>query len=197
MEHKHTQVLPFQVELVKDSWNVVTSSHLEMFLDEFYPRLFKQNPEYRPLFKGDIKEQQHLLTKIFTRMANHAEKIKTLIPQLIRLGQRHIQYKVKKEMFVPFRNAFTWTLAMVLKEAFTDDLRAAWVSVFDAFSFYMILGLDGEDAEKYVSDKSTISSSSSSSSQKSMSTVCSSLSTSSMSSQPKENSKRKKDCVMQ
>lgn len=189
MEHKHTQVSPFQVELVKDSWDTVTTSHLEAFLEAFYPRLFKHNPEYRPLFKGDLKEQKHLLTKIFSRMANHAEKIKTLIPQLIRLGQRHIDYKVKKDMFVPFRNAFTWTLAMILKEAFTDDLRSAWVVVFDAFSFYMILGIEGEDADKYVSEGSTLSSH-----QESTSKLRSSFTSSIITEKSK---KKKKDCIVQ
>ena len=52
------------------------------------------------------------------------------------------------------RNCLTWALAMSLKDDFTDDMRAAWVHIFDTLSMVVIEGLESCD-ENFESDSDT------------------------------------------
>ena len=54
----------------------------------------------------------------------------TLVPIVQQLGVRHGGYGVKAEDYDSVRQALMWTLALVLQDAWTDELSSAWNTAY-------------------------------------------------------------------
>ena len=63
-----------------------------------------------------------------------ADEARPLLPVVRMLGQRHAGYGVTAEHFAPVGAALIWTLEKGLGEAFTPDVKAAWVEVYGVLS---------------------------------------------------------------
>lgn len=96
----------------------------------FYTRLFEINPQLRPLFRGDLKEQgRKLMATIGTAVAasRNPEPLKIVLESL---AVRHIQYGVATKDFDDVGAALLWTLEKGLGDNFTDEVRHAWVTLY-------------------------------------------------------------------
>jgi nitric oxide dioxygenase len=110
--------------------------------DLFYDRLFEIAPEVRRLFTSDFAGQKKkLMTMLGTAVAG-LTKPDVLLPVVRTLGQRHAGYGVTAEHFAPVGAALVWTLEKGLGEAFTPDVKAAWVEVYGVLSRTMIDGME-------------------------------------------------------
>ena len=110
--------------------------------DLFYDRLFEIAPDVRRLFPDDLAGQKKkLMTMLGTAVAG-LSKPDALLPVVRALGARHGGYGVKAEHFAPIGSALLWTLEKGLAEAFTPDVKAAWVEVYGVLSQTMIGGME-------------------------------------------------------
>jgi len=108
----------------------------------FYERLFETNPEIKPLFKGDLESQgEQLIDMIGTAVAG-LDDLEKLIPILQELGARHRKYGVEVSHYGAVAEALIWTLEQGLADAFTPDIRAAWVNVYGVLAETMITAPD-------------------------------------------------------
>lgn len=108
----------------------------------FYERLFETNPEIKPLFKGDMESQgERLMDMIGTAVAG-LDDLEKLIPILQELGARHRKYGVEVSHYGAVAEALIWTLEQGLADAFTPDIRAAWVNVYGVLAETMITAPD-------------------------------------------------------
>ncbi|MBT5647101.1 MAG: hemin receptor [Rhodospirillaceae bacterium] len=108
----------------------------------FYERLFETNPEIKPLFKGDLESQgEQLMDMIGTAVAG-LDDLEKLIPILQELGARHRKYGVEVSHYGAVAEALIWTLEQGLADAFTPDIRAAWVNVYGVLAETMITAPD-------------------------------------------------------
>jgi nitric oxide dioxygenase len=96
----------------------------------FYARLFQIAPSFVPLFKGDMTEQGRKFMQMIAVAVGTLNRPDTLVPVLEALGARHVGYGVKKENYEEFGSAFLWTLEHALGEAFTPDVKNAWMAVY-------------------------------------------------------------------
>lgn len=64
--------------------------------------------------------------------------IELLTDILSELGQKHVRYGVKPEMFKTMGESLLLTLEKVLGDAFDKDTRAAWVETYGEISQDMI-----------------------------------------------------------
>ena len=120
---------PEEIKLVKDSWaKVVPISDTAAEL--FYGKLFELDPSVRSMFKGDMKEQGRKLMAILNTAVNALDKLDTIVPAVQAMGKRHVDYGVKDEHYDTVGEALIWTLGAGLKDAFTDDTKAAWITVY-------------------------------------------------------------------
>ena len=97
----------------------------------FYERLFADNPEFRPLFKNDMRLQG---IKLMTMLALIVYNLPTpdQIPPAIRdLAVRHAEYGVKPADYGAMREALLWALEQALGEDFTSAIRDAWTVCYD------------------------------------------------------------------
>jgi hemoglobin-like flavoprotein len=120
---------PTQVQLVKSSWAQVLPI-ADAAAELFYGKLFELNPSLRPLFKGDMVEQGRKLTKMINTAVNGLDRLDAIVPAVQQLGVRHIAYGVEDEHYDVVGSALLWTLGAGLGDAFTDDVKEAWATVY-------------------------------------------------------------------
>jgi nitric oxide dioxygenase len=96
----------------------------------FYDRLFSVTPELRPLFKNDIDAQSHKFIEMLAIVIGLLNDPTALSQTLTQLAHRHRGYGVRDEHFDMVRDALLWTLAEILGDAFTPELRKAWHDLY-------------------------------------------------------------------
>ena len=64
--------------------------------------------------------------------------LETIIPAVQSLGRRHAGYGVTAEHYQPVAEAFLSTLEHYLGEAFTPELKEAWVVAYTTLATVMI-----------------------------------------------------------
>ena len=122
-------VTPRQIELVQSSFRsvlLVSESTAQLF----YARLFAIEPELQQLFTGDMKQQAKLFMHALGAAVAWLNKFNSVVPSLEALAQRHLGYGVKPEHYAAMEEALLWALERALGEAFTDEVRSAWLELY-------------------------------------------------------------------
>jgi hemoglobin-like flavoprotein len=96
----------------------------------FYERLFAVTPELRSMFKNDIDAQSHKFIEMLAIIIGLLNDPTALSQTLTQLSYRHRGYGVRDEHFDMVRDALLWTLAKILGETFTPELRNAWHDLY-------------------------------------------------------------------
>lgn len=137
---------PDQIARVKASWAKLEPISAQAG-DMFYGRLFETNPELVTLFQSEISDQSRKLMAMIDTAVGSLDKIDEMMPQIKALGARHSRYGVKPEDYTKVRDALPWTLNLGLGEAFTLDVRNAWVEVYQVLEDAMQEGSAEMDAK--------------------------------------------------
>lgn len=127
---------PEQAVLVKESWAKVVPIQ-DKAAELFYGKLFEMDPELKALFKGDMTEQGQKLMKMINTAVNGLDRLEEIVPAVQDLGKRHVGYGVKDQDYDTVGGALLWTLEAGLGDAFTDDVKDAWVTVYGVLASTM------------------------------------------------------------
>ena len=118
-----------QVQLVQKTWEkVVPISETAAAL--FYGKLFELDPELKPMFKSDIREQGKKLMQMITVAVRGLNEPAKLLPAVEDLGRRHVGYGVRKKDYETVGTALLWTLEQGLGTAFTTEVKTAWAETY-------------------------------------------------------------------
>lgn len=120
---------PEQIELVKSSWAKVLPI-ADTAAELFYGKLFQLDPSLKPLFKGDMVEQDKKLMRMINTVVNALDRLDTIVPAAQQLGIRHIGYGVKDEHYDTVGVALLWTLEAGLGTAFSKPTKQAWATAY-------------------------------------------------------------------
>lgn len=120
---------PAQVELIRSSWAQVVPIS-DKAAELFYGKLFELDPSVRPLFKGDMAEQGQKLMRMISTAVNGLDRLDAIVPAVQQLGVRHIAYGVTDDHYDTVGAALLWTLETGLGDAFTDETKEAWATVY-------------------------------------------------------------------
>lgn len=120
---------PDQIKHVKSSWEKVVPIS-EKAAELFYGKLFELNPGLKSLFKGDMTEQGRKLMAILNTAVNSLDKLDSIVPAIQDMGRRHVGYGVKDEDYDTVGEALIWTLGQGLGDAFTPEVKEAWVLTY-------------------------------------------------------------------
>ena len=120
---------PRQVELVQSTFRIVQPM-TAITGEIFYKRLFEVDPSIRGLFRGDIKQQGRNFMQVLAVAVSGLSGMSTLAPIVQDLGLRHASYGVRPEHYDSVRQALLWTLALILQDAYTVEVRSAWSSAY-------------------------------------------------------------------
>jgi len=118
-----------QKVLVQDSFAAI-APNADAVAALFYGRLFEIDPSLRHMFRGDMAEQRKKLMQMLTAAVKGLDRLEQLVPVVQDLGRRHAKYGVADEHYDTVAAALLWTLEQGLGEAFTEDLKGAWVTVY-------------------------------------------------------------------
>ncbi|MCU7843356.1 MAG: hemin receptor [Candidatus Thiodiazotropha sp. (ex Monitilora ramsayi)] len=130
---------PEEINYVKESWSkVVPISDQAAVL--FYGRLFEVYPEVKPYFKGNMEDQGKKLMTMIGMAVNSLDNLEPLIGAIQDSGRRHAEYGVKDEDYDKVADALIWTLEQGLGDAFTDEVKGAWVNTYTALASVMKAG---------------------------------------------------------
>jgi hemoglobin-like flavoprotein len=103
----------------------------------FYERLFAVNPDFRPLFKHDMRIQGAKLMTMLAVIVFNLHQPGEVLQAVRELGQRHVGYGVKPADYDALKNALLWTLEQVLAEDFTPPVRDAWAVCYEELASEM------------------------------------------------------------
>ena len=118
-----------QIELVQTSWEKCIPI-ADTAASIFYAKLFELDPEVKPLFTSDIKEQGKKLMTMITTAVRGLNNLEGIVGAVQDMGRRHAGYGVKDEHYETVGTALIWTLGQGLGDDFTDETKEAWVTVY-------------------------------------------------------------------
>lgn len=130
---------PRQIELVQASFADVKPIAATA-ADLFYDRLFKLDPQLRPLFRNDMQQQGQMLMSMIGAAVNGLSNLEALAPVVRKLGARHVGYGVRDEHYAVVGAALIWTLEQGLGAKFTPEVREAWTQTYGLLADVMQLG---------------------------------------------------------
>lgn len=125
-----------QKELVQSTFAMVAPI-AEQAADIFYTKLFELDPSLKPLFKGDIKVQGTKLMTMLAAAVKGLDDLGALVPVVQDLGRRHVGYGVKDEHYDTVAAALLSTLETGLGDAWTEEVKDAWVVVYTVLATTM------------------------------------------------------------
>ena len=120
---------PKQTSLVRTSFFELIEE-IALAAQTFYDRLFELDPSLSVLFKEDMRVQGRKLMQTLLMVVNGLDNLDTLIPDIRKLGKRHIIYGVKRAHYDTVGTALLWTLEYRLKDHFTPETKAAWTAAY-------------------------------------------------------------------
>ncbi len=127
---------PRQIRLLQESWaQVAPISHEAAAL--FYRRLFELDPAIRPLFKNDMVDQGRKLVGMITIVVNGLDYLDELLPAVVDLGRRHLEYRVTERMYDTVGESLLWALGQGLGAGFTADVEEAWATTYNSLAEIM------------------------------------------------------------
>lgn len=128
---------PQQISLLRQSF-----AQLEPIAPQaaalFYDNLFTADPSLRPMFRGDMNAQGAKLMQMIGAAVGLLDKPEILLPVLRKLGERHGAYGVQASHYLTVGSALVRTLEAGLGDAFTHDLREAWITFYELASRTMM-----------------------------------------------------------
>lgn len=128
-----------QIQLVKESHQLVAGLPVETVGQLFYDRLFATAPEVRPLFsRTSVPEQSKKLLATLTYVITRLDRLDSVVSDVEALARRHIRYGVQEYHYVLVGQALLWTLEQGLGEAWTPEVQAAWQACYTLLSETMI-----------------------------------------------------------
>lgn len=128
---------PQQIELVRNSWRMVLPIS-DTAATLFYQRLFELDPNLKPMFRHDMRDQGRKLMSTIDVAVKALNNLTSIIPAVQELGRRHAGYGVKEKDYQTVADALLWTLQRGLGDDFTEETKQAWVETYTLLATTMI-----------------------------------------------------------
>lgn len=127
---------PQEIDRVQRSFDKVALER-DGFAVDFYHRLFELDPSLRGLFDADLTAQRRKLTAMLVTVICNLRSPDLLHAALVRLGQRHVGYRVRTEYYAIAGEALIWALRRNLGDEWTPELEQAWLSAYNTLAGMM------------------------------------------------------------
>ena len=140
---------PRQIHLLQETFAQVEPIS-ETAAALFYDRLFTLDPSLRRLFKGDMQDQGRKLMQMLAVAVRGLDNLDQLVPAVRALGARHAGYGVTPGHYSTVATALLWTLEQGLGDAFTQEARDAWTTVYGILAGTMLAGAADAEADSPI-----------------------------------------------
>jgi hemoglobin-like flavoprotein len=134
------------VEILESSFQLVvksTQNASQTIPTAFYTNLLGDYPEVQPLFANTHMDKQgdHLFNSLKFVVSN-LRNSDLLVETLKGLGTRHVKYGVLPHHYPLVGSSLLKTLASAAGEAWTPDVKQAWVDAYGVITTVMLEGAD-------------------------------------------------------
>jgi nitric oxide dioxygenase len=109
----------------------------------FYARLFTTAPQLRALFSRNLDVQKQ---RFITSLAEIVEECQNGLKDeqtFTRFGRQHPERAVQQSHFDAIGDALIFTLAQILGEDFTPEIRTAWICAYTEVSSSLLQHIEG------------------------------------------------------
>jgi hemoglobin-like flavoprotein len=121
---------PEQKNLVKSTWAMVVPI-ADTAAGLFYDRLFAIDTSTRSMFTStNMIEQRKKLMQALAFVINGLDRTEQLLPTIQSLGRGHVRYGVTDKHYDSVGAALLWTLEQGLKDAWTPNVKEAWIAAY-------------------------------------------------------------------
>lgn len=118
------------------------------FYDAFYRHLFALHPKTWPLFfRTPPAMQEKMLADTVVSIIEHVDGAPWLAEKLAAMGRKHVEYRVKPEMYGFLGDALVAALAEIEGENWNASLARSWREAYDAIAAIMLAGADAATGE--------------------------------------------------
>jgi hemoglobin-like flavoprotein len=128
---------PEQIDLVRKSFDALWPFRQKLAA-QFYGRFFELAPDARRLFTSDMAKQQLKLMDAIAAIVGSLDQREMFQSIISHTGRKHAEFGVREGDFVAFGDALLWGLQQQLGQAFTPELRQAWIVLYDAVQSEMM-----------------------------------------------------------
>ena len=128
---------PAQVDLLRQSFDAIWPVRRQLAV-KFYHRFFELAPDAEGLFRSDMEIQQLKLMDMIATIVGRLDKREMFQAIIVHTGRQHAQFGVKSSHFAAFGNALIWGLEQQFGNAFTPELKEAWLELYDAVQSEMM-----------------------------------------------------------
>ncbi len=130
------------VELLEQSFALVAPKADDL-VSTFYDNLFTDYPDARPLFEHtDMVKQKQMLKGGLVMVVENLRKPDVLSKALKGLGARHVKYGALPAHYPLVGNSLLKTLEQYAGDAWTTEVKDAWVGAYSAITELMLEGAD-------------------------------------------------------
>ena len=120
---------PRQIQVVQTTWNKVLPVR-NIAAELFYTKLFALDPSLQPLFRTNMRHQGDKLMAMISIVVQRLDQLEPIVPMLEDLGRRHTTYGARETHYETVGVALLWTLERALADAFTGEVKRAWVAAY-------------------------------------------------------------------
>jgi nitric oxide dioxygenase len=120
---------PAAIDMVRTTF-VQILPNADAFGPKFYDHLFSLDPALKDMFKEDMAVQSKKLVRMLATLVAGLESMETIVPTLETLAVRHVGYGVRDEHYNVVGQSLIWALEQELGDAFTQEVRSAWVATY-------------------------------------------------------------------
>lgn len=128
------------VKLLRNSFELL-KPQAQALVDRFYAILFERYPRVKPLFAHvTMPEQKTKLVQSLAFVVANLERPDALRDTLGAMGERHVGYGVRDEMYDAVGECLLAAMADVAGPAWSAELQEAWTAAYGAVAGLMKAG---------------------------------------------------------
>lgn len=112
----------------------------EELVDQFYARLFAENPTVRPMFPESLADQKKKLLAAFVLVFENIRNPEKIAEPLKKMGGRHQGYGTKAEHYPIIRDVIIYVMAEMAGNQWNDQLTEDWTNALNFVASIMVEG---------------------------------------------------------
>ena len=135
--NKQNMLTDNEIQLVRDCWTEITLSHINLFYDTFYNRMFDINMHCKHLFRGGMKIKAKMLTgmmeMLFDMFSGQMRKNKTEFnKRCCQIAESHNSRGIDLLDYILLMDSLCWTFARTLSsDIFTENMHNTLIQMFN------------------------------------------------------------------
>ena len=115
---------------IRATWALLTP-HADAVADDFYRRLFAQDPQAAALFSHvDMATQRRKFMSMLAELVRVLDDPGLLVSEAVPAGRRHVAYGARDTHYAAVGTTLLQAIEHALGPAFTPDARDAWRELY-------------------------------------------------------------------